>query len=131
MIPIDAHLKNARWHPDWPDRLVGEIYQDAKGRFDDGNVITTSPAKKIGQGMYRTRSGTVYQVAFFKPAEELLRREIADYIASCVGLDESENTPTSFVLEETKRFGNGVFVRVLDTKERQVRRFRMTVEEIV
>jgi hypothetical protein len=57
-----AVLKNATW---MCERLAGNIHGDTLGRFADGEWVFTSTIKDdLGDGLYRTKSGTIYQVEF-------------------------------------------------------------------
>ena len=127
MQPIDAHLKNAVWHPLYQNRLHGEIYQDSKGRWKDGETITTSTATDIGQGMFRTKSGTVYQVSF---AEQPLTQLYSD-IAACAWLGiegaEPENVPSGLSLVEAD--GDGLIATI--DKDGVTKRYRLVAQEIV
>ena len=65
-LEYDAVLKNARW--DFDDmrspNLVGAIYDDARGRFPDGDVVHTSTVMaELGNRIFQTRN-TKYLVHF-------------------------------------------------------------------
>jgi hypothetical protein len=65
-LEYDAVLKNARW--DFDDmrspNLVGAIYDDTRGRFDDGTVVHTSTVMQQLDGrIFQTRN-TKYLVHF-------------------------------------------------------------------
>ncbi|RWB95586.1 MAG: hypothetical protein EOQ56_27955 [Mesorhizobium sp.] len=56
-----AILKNALWAYD--GRISGAIFGDTANRFPEGVMVTTSPVVEgLGNGLYKTRSGTIYQV---------------------------------------------------------------------
>jgi hypothetical protein len=122
MQAIDAHLKNARWDPTFPDRLIGEIYADAKGRFADGVTVTTSPATDIGQGMFRTRSGTVYQVAFKETASHSVLLRLKGLIDSCEDYDNDE--AELLLLEADAPVANTMIVR------QNGKRYRVSLSEL-
>lgn len=48
----------------WDDRLVGQVFMDACGRFGDGRLIHTSPVsgltEELGYGIAHTESGSTY-----------------------------------------------------------------------
>lgn len=57
-----AVLKNAMWIA---GRIGGQIHGDTLGRFKDGEWVYTSEVKDdLGDGLYKTRSGTIYKVEF-------------------------------------------------------------------
>jgi hypothetical protein len=74
MSEYDAVLKNARW--EFNDmrspNITGEIYEDKKGRFQDGyRLYTSTVLAHLPGGVFQTRN-TKYLVLFdpaFSPAE--------------------------------------------------------------
>lgn len=53
---FDAMLMHAKAHPLYRDSLVGFIYSDKKGRFEDGTEVTTSTVVDIVGSLAYTRN---------------------------------------------------------------------------
>jgi hypothetical protein len=58
----DAILRNTRFF-DIGDKQVayGNIYEDSKGRFPDGEQVKTSVVVDIQEDKFLTKSGTLYR----------------------------------------------------------------------
>lgn len=129
MQMIDAHLTNARWHPEWPDRLIGEIYMDGKNRFRDGETVVTSPAQDIGQGMFKTRSGTIYQVVFKTPANPDMLETLTKYLHDCIVVGDEGNNGAPVNITNIAESTRNVYLTVEDAGTS--RRFRISIEEML
>ncbi len=71
MMEYHAELRNAEWREsDNAKWLVGFIYGDKKGRFEDGERVKTSPVEKTWPGdVFQTRSHTYYKVTSWAESE--------------------------------------------------------------
>lgn len=109
--------------------LLGTIYGDQKGRFFDGTSVHTSVVEAdLGDGLFRTKSGTIYKVESWAPGHEPkinlaldVRNRLRDAIDFHAG---EEDVPCVHNVD-----GNQPSFSVCDPKTGK--RFRVTVEEII
>lgn len=47
LIPLDGLIKNARWLTSDQKQITGELFNDTKTRFNEGDFVTTSKIVKM------------------------------------------------------------------------------------